>query len=134
MKSVFRSKIEGSLLCEIIHSPFASKTRYNFFTEPDADVQVAAMSHEDGYVVSPHIHRAYSRNLETTSEVLVIVEGCLEVTIFDVDKTLVAREDADQGSIIILYKGGHGFVAKGDLKMIEVKQGPFAGSSDKDRF
>ena len=40
----------------------------------------------------------------------------------------------NKGDIILLIKGGHGFSVIEDVKMIEVKQGPYAGDKDKIRF
>ncbi|MBT4368942.1 MAG: hypothetical protein HOD18_00155, partial [Candidatus Marinimicrobia bacterium] len=38
------------------------------------------------------------------------------------------------GDVILLIQGGHGFKVLEDLEMFEVKQGPYAGDSDKTRF
>ena len=38
------------------------------------------------------------------------------------------------GDVILLSKGGHGFLMLEDTEMIEVKQGPYAGDQDKERF
>ena len=38
------------------------------------------------------------------------------------------------GDVILLATGGHGFQVLEDLEMIEVKQGPYAGETDKTRF
>ena len=41
-------------------------------------------------------------------------------------RSVLKKED-----IIILFKGGHGFLTKEKLEMIEVKQGPYIENSDK---
>ena len=38
------------------------------------------------------------------------------------------------GDVILLAQGGHGFEVLEEVEMIEVKQGPYAGESDKTRF
>ena len=38
------------------------------------------------------------------------------------------------GDVILLIKSGHAFEVLEDLEMFEVKQGPYAGDSDKTRF
>ena len=38
------------------------------------------------------------------------------------------------GDIILLVSGGHDFLMLEDTEMIEVKQGPYAGDDDKERF
>jgi hypothetical protein len=40
----------------------------------------------------------------------------------------------EAGDTILLISGGHGFEVLEELDMIEVKQGPYAGDSDKTRF
>jgi len=34
----------------------------------------------------------------------------------------------------LLASGGHGFEVIEDIKMVEIKQGPYAGEKDKTRF
>jgi len=38
------------------------------------------------------------------------------------------------GDVILLASGGHGFTMLEPTEMIEVKQGPYVGESDKTRF
>ena len=38
------------------------------------------------------------------------------------------------GDVVLLAHGGHGFSMLEPSEMIEVKQGPYAGEQDKERF
>ena len=38
------------------------------------------------------------------------------------------------GDVILLIEGGHGFEVLEEIEMVEVKQGPYAGERDKERF
>ena len=38
------------------------------------------------------------------------------------------------GDVVLLAHGGHGFTMLEPSEMIEVKQGPYAGEQDKERF
>jgi hypothetical protein len=38
------------------------------------------------------------------------------------------------GDVILLISGGHGFEVLEELNMVGVKQGPYAGETDKTRF
>ena len=40
----------------------------------------------------------------------------------------------NDGDVILLASGGHGFEALSDVDIVEVKQGPYAGDLDKTRF
>ena len=39
-----------------------------------------------------------------------------------------------RGDVVLLAHGGHGFSMLEPSEMIEVKQGPYAGEQDKERF
>ena len=40
----------------------------------------------------------------------------------------------EEGDVILLAGGGHGFEILEETVMIEIKQGPYAGDADKTRF
>ncbi|GAB6265210.1 MAG: hypothetical protein STSR0001_06550 [Methanothrix sp.] len=46
----------------------------------------------------------------------------------------VASRELKTGDILILAGGGHGFRMLEDTVFIEIKQGPYAGQDDKERF
>ena len=50
------------------------------------------------------------------------------------DKTYFNSKILEEGDVILLSFGGHGFEMLEDSEIIEVKQGPFAGNIDKSRF
>ena len=40
----------------------------------------------------------------------------------------------EQGDIVILVAGGHGFEMLEDTVLMEIKQGPYTGLKEKERF
>lgn len=110
------------------------ESRAQFFTPDDAPLQVGAFNLPSGHEIQPHIHQEFERRLKTTTEVLLIQEGRLQVDFYDFQKQFVCSRTLDEGSIIVLFTGGHGFRALAPVRMIEVKQGPYAGDGDKRRF
>lgn len=105
-----------------------------FFT-PDGDsLQVGVFDLPARHVIRPHTHVPCLRSLRDTSEVLIIEAGVLQVDFYRDDRTLVATKRARAGDIVILIEGGHGFTVLEEVRMIEVKQGPYAGGRDKIRF
>jgi hypothetical protein len=52
----------------------------------------------------------------------------------DDDKNYLESRVLNQGDVVLLAYGGHGFEMLEDSEMIEVKQGPYAGEMDKIRF
>ncbi len=50
------------------------------------------------------------------------------------DRTYLESRILLPGDVVLLAHGGHGFVMLEPSEMIEVKQGPYAGEQDKERF
>ena len=106
-----------------------------FLTTNDQSLQLGVMRRPRGHVIAPHIHRPVTRTVQYTCEALFIARGRLEVTFFSERRTVVAKRELRQGDCVMLITGGHGFRVIEDCKMIEVKQGPYAGADfDKFRF
>lgn len=121
------------LLAIIIYSNF-EKSGVKFFTENDLSQQVAYMQHSAGKSIDAHVHKEVKREVTRTQEVLFIKEGKLRVDFYDNEKSYIESKLLGAGDIILLISGGHGFYVVEDLKMIEVKQGPYSGDEDKERF
>ena len=105
-----------------------------FFTPPDWSQQLAAMKHPAGHKIHPHVHNPVPREVHYTQEVLVIKSGKLRVDFYDNNQKYLESRIIEQGDVIVLAAGGHGFEALEDLEMLEIKQGPHAGEKDKTRF
>lgn len=106
-----------------------------FFTSADQSLQLGVMRRPQGYVIPPHIHKPVTRTVEYTYEALFIARGRVEITFFNDQRLVVAKREVQQGDCVMLMTGGHGFRVLEDCKMIEVKQGPYAGVDfDKFRF
>ena len=91
------------------------------------------MQHPKGKVIEPHFHNKVERKIFDTQEVLLIKEGVLKVD-FYLNKKLLGTRNLFQGDLILLIYGGHGFSVLEDVTMIEIKQGPYLGDNDKQRF
>lgn len=117
----------------IIYSPIA-KVGAQFLTPPNLMQQVAIMLHPAGKIITPHFHNKLLRTIDYTSEVLIILEGKLRVAIYALTKQKIVTRTLKSGDIIVLERGGHGFEVIEDIKMIEIKQGPYLGEGDKTRF
>jgi hypothetical protein len=66
--------------------------------------------------------------------VLVVRQGCCEVDIYNDDRQLVATRELREGDIMLMVGGGHGFRMLDDTVFLEVKQGPYTGIDEKERF
>jgi hypothetical protein len=105
-----------------------------FFTPGDFSQQLAYMKRPKDYVIPPHVHNPVLRKVEFTQEVLFIKSGKVRVDFYDDDKNYLESRILDQGDVILLAHGGHGFEMLEESEIIEVKQGPYAGDGDKTRF
>jgi hypothetical protein len=105
-----------------------------FFTPKDFSQQLGYMMRPAGYVIEPHVHNTVSREVLFTQEVLLIKSGTVRVDFFDKKKVYLESRLLFAGDVILLASGGHGFYMMERSEVIEVKQGPFVGESDKTRF
>ncbi len=125
---------EGKRLLAIILRTSFKKEGIDFFTPPDFSQQLGYMNRPKGYKIQPHIHQKIERTIQFTQEVLFIKKGLVRVDFYRNDKTYLNSKLINDGDVILLSSGGHGFEMLEDSEIIEVKQGPFAGNIDKTRF
>ena len=105
-----------------------------FFSKTDDPLQVGLICRRAGERIDRHFHLPFERHLDSTWEFLLVRNGSMTVTIYDDGKESIAERRLEEGDAILLMGGGHGFVAHDDLTLLEVKQGPYAGGSDKEQF
>lgn len=92
------------------------------------------MVYPRGGEVPRHLHRQLQRQLVGTSEVLVVRRGRCLADIYDEDRRLVATRELQTGDVLLLVAGGHGLRMLEDTVFLEVKQGPYTGLDEKERF
>lgn len=105
-----------------------------FFTPEDFSQQLAYMKRPAGYIIKPHVHNIVERKVEYTQEVLFIKKGKVRVDFYDDERNYLKSIILEEGDVILLAHGGHGFEMLEETEIIEVKQGPYAGEMDKVRF
>ncbi len=106
----------------------------DFITPDNYSQQVAYMHHPAGKEIAAHIHNLVHRAVFYTQEVLFIKKGRLRVDFYDEYEDYLESRILNPGDVLLLVSGGHGFKALDELEMIEVKQGPYSGEMDKERF
>ena len=123
------------LLAIIIYPEYKrSENCIEFFTEPEYSQQLGYMNRPKGYQIDPHVHLPVERTITYTQEVLYIKSGLVRVDFYDNDKNYIVSRNLVSGTVILLTQGGHGFEILENSEIIEIKQGPFAGDKDKERF
>lgn len=124
---------QGKTLCYIIRrGPLPKQT--TFLTPNDFKQQVGYIVYPAGGVIPRHVHKPLERRLVGTSEVLVVLSGRCEVDVYNDARGLVGTWELNQGDIMIMVGGGHGFRMLEDTVFLEVKQGPYFGLDEKERF
>jgi hypothetical protein len=120
-------------LAYIIRSQL-NPTQTTFVTPPQFKQQVGFVVYPAGGEIQRHVHRALERHLVGTSEVLILRQGRCEIDIYNNERELVATRELRQGDIMLMVDGGHGFRMTEDTVFLEVKQGPYTGIDEKERF
>lgn len=105
-----------------------------FLTPPEFKQQVGFVVYPEGGEIGRHVHRPLERYLIGTSEVLVVRKGRCEIDIYNDDRELVATRELKPGDIMLMVGGGHGFRMLEDTVLLEIKQGPYTGLDEKERF
>jgi quercetin dioxygenase-like cupin family protein len=128
-------KNENKVFC-VVHSPKDWKEGLDFLTDDGHSVQVGTWWYQAGKVLDRHYHNQFERSAPITMEVIIVIQGALEIDIYDEQQKLVSTFNAKKGDIVIFGYGGHGYrVLADNTKIIEVKNGPFLGvERDKTRF
>lgn len=125
--------LEGQTYAIIIRSDFHAQG-VHFMTDGAYSQQMAYMHHNTGKIIDAHIHNHEMRNVIQTQEVLVIRKGKLRIDFYKDNKEYCGSKKLDEGDIILLASGGHGFEVLEEIEMVEIKQGPYLGDRDKERF
>jgi hypothetical protein len=133
MEFVEHILFEGKPLAYIIRSEIAPK-KTTFLTPSDFKQQVGFVVYPKGGEIQRHVHRPLERHLIGTSEVIVVRQGRCEIDIYNNHRQLVATEQLREGDILLMVDGGHGFRMLEDTVFLEIKQGPYTGLDDKERF
>ena len=123
----------GQVFCIVIRAtPWPTQTE--FYTPNDYNLQMGKVVYPAGGAIPRHSHRPVTRTVTGTSEVLVVQKGRMFIDLYDDDNTLVATREMAAGDAVALVSGGHGFRLIEDTVLLEVKQGPYSGVQEKDRF
>ena len=106
----------------------------SFLTPSDLNLQMGFVVYPAGGEITRHIHLPLERHVVGTAEVLVVKKGRCEVDIYGDDEGLVASRELRAGDVLLLLGGGHGFRMLEDTVFLEIKQGPYTGLDEKERF
>jgi hypothetical protein len=124
---------EGTALAYIVRSGWVPKST-EFITPDTFSLQMGMIVYGRGQAIAPHMHLPITREVHGTNEVVLVRSGSCEVDIFDAQRQKIGTRQLSAGDVILLLGGGHGFRMNEDTVLFEVKQGPYAGGRDKEKF
>lgn len=103
----------------------------SFLTPPEAPMQLGVMQRPCGYIVARHVHLPMKRQLQGTSETLLVISGRIRIDVYTSAREWVASVTLLPGDIIVLLNGGHSVEFLEASRVLEVKQGPYLHGDDK---
>ena len=130
---VERIERNGRPLAVIIRAAMLPE-KTTFLTPNEFKQQVGFVVYPRGGEIARHVHRPLERHLVGTSEVLVVRKGRAEIDVYDDDQSIVATRELRVGDVMLMVGGGHGFRLLEDTVLLEIKQGPYTGVDEKERF
>jgi hypothetical protein len=105
-----------------------------FLTPGDFGQQMGMIVCSADQRIQPHVHLPVVREVHGTTECVIVRRGSCEMDIYDSRRTFITSRHLNAGDIALLISGGHGFRMSEDTVLFEIKQGPYMGSLDKERF
>ena len=131
IEKIFNQK---KLYALIVRNSYKKKKGVSFFTDKNATQQFGYMNHKKNYIILPHRHNKRQSKILLTTEVIIILKGILRVDFYNNKEKYLFSKKLYSNDLIMLSNGGHGFKVLKNVKMIEVKQGPYSLSMDKVKF
>ena len=96
-------------------------------------MQYASFKYKKNTEVQRRFHNLNERNISTTAEGIVVLEG-IEIEIYDNSKNFLETITLNEKDSILMLAGGHKIIVLEDSKFIEFKQGPYDSEIDKTLF
>ncbi len=133
MEKLIKIIYKNRLIAVIIKASFKKKG-IEFFTTNEFSQQLAYMNRPKGYIINAHIHPRIVRQIKFSQEVIFVKSGKVRIDLYDNKKHYIESRVLNEGDVIFIAEGGHGFKFIKDTEMIEVKQGPFFKEIQPIRF
>src|SRR3989344_1480124 len=96
----------------------------HFYTDNKSTLQVGKQLRFKGEEIKPHRHLPVKmQKEETLKEVLYIESGKVKINFYNDRWEEIDSRILNQGDMILLVKGGHGFEMLEETVMVEIKEG-----------
>ncbi len=121
-------------LVAIVHKDLNFKNGKTFYSDNSREFQFGTFKLEKNEIIEKHIHNSQKREVNKTSEAIVVLSGALKIDLFDSDKQFIETVMIKRNDAILIYEGGHGIEVVEECKFLEFKQGPYIENIDKEHF
>jgi hypothetical protein len=118
-------------LCAIIIRAGAKSEMINFITDEKMEFQIGLMKRDKNNPVLKHKHNLINRNIQKTSEVIIVRKGSLFASVWSNKNVFISSAQINYGDIILFYSGYHGITFEEECEILEIKQGPYSSNLDK---
>jgi hypothetical protein len=109
--------------------------RETTFITPDEFIQQAGfVVYGAGGKIASHTHKPIRREITGTPETLFVRKGRMIARFYNETHELKGETIVEAGDLLMLVHGGHGFAILEDTVLFEIKQGPYTGLVEKERF
>lgn len=125
---------DGETILSLVIHPVALPEKTTFFTPDEFTQQAGFVVYPTGGEIANHTHKPIIRQLTGTPETLIIRKGRLLARFYNLKHELRGQTEVAAGDILMLVNGGHGFTVLEDTVLLEIKQGPYTGLDEKERF
>lgn len=126
--------VDGNITLAYIVRAGWQPEKTQFITPETCGQQLGLIVYAKGEAITPHRHHPVTRSVRGTTECLLVRNGLCEVDLYDREGRQLTSRRLGQGDVILLLDGGHGFRMLEDTVLLEIKQGPYLGADDKERF
>ena len=121
----------GTQLALIVRSEYTPVTT-QFVTPNSFKQQVGFIVYAKDEAVKTHRHLPLERHLVGTSEAIIVRHGHALFRLHDLNRTLIATRELRTGDVILMINGWHGIEFIEDTVLLEIKQGPFLETKEKE--
>ena len=130
------SKIEPTRVLHIINRKRDINTGRVDIVEPDQFIQCASIRQPNAVTFKPHRHILQTRaGAYIPQESWVVITGLVQVTLYDIDDTILHTDVLEPGDVSITLEGGHNyFFMAEDSIVYEFKTGPYRGQENDKTF
>jgi quercetin dioxygenase-like cupin family protein len=131
-KNILEVTDKGEVIAKLVPES-AWEENLGFYSDDSDFLQVGTWRYDKGKLLARHIHNKVERTINRTHEVLYVVSGSVKAQIYNLNEELVRELTVNRGDFLILLNSGHGYeILEDGTKVLEIKNGPYAGA-EKDR-